>query len=97
MAGPVRLGAGRNFDELQRQEVAAAAQVQERPAAAAAEPPPGRGRDRIEIEAKALDHGNLLAGRPVQIGIDQVAKVSLAAAQWFASRVKSRDSLRRRN
>ena len=65
------------------------AQVQEGRATAAAQPPPGRGRDRVEVDAEVLDHGNLLGRRPVQIGIDQVAKISLAAGSMVPHR--SRD------
>ena len=52
MAGPVGLRAGRNLDELQRQEIAAALQVQKRRTTTAAEPPPGRGRHPVEIDRR---------------------------------------------
>src|SRR5215469_2200530 len=80
MTQPIRLRTGRNLEDLHAQEIAAAAQMGERRAAATAEPRPGRRRNAVKIDAPTLDDRNRLARRPVEIGIDQIAKIGLPVA-----------------
>src|SRR5207248_5700152 len=77
MPGPVCCAAGRNFDQVQADEVAAAAQLDEGGAGATAEPRPGCGLDCVEIDRDALDDRNPLARRPFAVGVDQITSTSL--------------------
>src|SRR5205807_7921523 len=76
MPGPVCCAAGRNFDQVQADEVAAAAQLDEGRAGATAEPRPGCGLDCVEIDRDALDDRNALARRPFAVGVDQITSTS---------------------